>query len=92
MSWELGARLAGSAGWPAAYRRDPYGRLLSAGPEADSRAGGRSAGHRYYSENQRAGFILLCTARPKSPMRIRTDQRDAMRAHRRRYGLPTPRG
>jgi ferredoxin len=47
---------------------------------------------RYYPEDKRAGFILLCTARPKSPMRIRTHQRDAMRAHRRRHGLPTPRG
>ncbi len=36
--------------------------------------------------------LPLCTARPKSPMRIRTHQRDAMRAHRRRHGLPTPRG
>jgi ferredoxin len=47
---------------------------------------------RYYPEDKRAGFILLCTARPKSPMRIRTHQREAMRAHRRRHGLPTPRG
>lgn len=47
---------------------------------------------RYYPEDRRAGFILLCTARPQSAMRIRTHQRDAMRAHRRRLGLPTPRG
>jgi ferredoxin len=47
---------------------------------------------RYDPENKRAAFILLCTARPKSPMRIRTDQRDAMRAHRRGHGLPTPYG
>ncbi len=46
---------------------------------------------RYYPEDKQAGVILLCTARPLSPMRIRTDQRDAMRAHR-RLGLPTPRG
>ena len=47
---------------------------------------------RYYPQDREAGFILLCTARPKSAMRVRTHQRDAMRAHRRRLGLPTPRG
>ena len=47
---------------------------------------------RYYPQDQEAGYILLCTARPRSPMRIRTHQRDAMRAHRRRQGLPAPRG
>src|ERR671923_2163119 len=43
---------------------------------------------RYYPEDKQAGFILLCTARPRSAMRIQTHQRDAMRAHRRRQGLP----
>jgi ferredoxin len=47
---------------------------------------------RYYPEDKQAGFILLCTARPRSAMRIQTHQRDAMRAHRRRHGLPAPRG
>ncbi len=47
---------------------------------------------RYYPEDKQAGFILLCTARPRSAMRIQTHQRDAMRAHRRRRGLPAPRG
>jgi ferredoxin len=47
---------------------------------------------RYYPQDKAAGFILLCTARPRSAMRIQTHQRDAMRAHRRRHGLPTPRG
>lgn len=47
---------------------------------------------RYYREDKAAGFILLCTARPKSGMRIQTHQRDAMRAHRLKAGLPTPRG
>ena len=47
---------------------------------------------RYYPQDRAAGFILLCTARPRSPMRIQTHQRDAMRAHRRKAGLPTPRG
>lgn len=47
---------------------------------------------RYYPKDKAAGYILLCTARPRSAMRIRTHQRDAMRAHRRRHGLPAPRG
>jgi ferredoxin len=47
---------------------------------------------RYYPEDKEAGFILLCTARPRSAMRILTHQRDAMRAHRTKHGLPTPRG
>jgi len=47
---------------------------------------------RYYPQDRDAGFILLCTARPLGPMRIQTHQRDAMRAHRRRLGLPAPRG
>jgi len=47
---------------------------------------------RYYPQDKEAGFILLCTARPCSAMRIQTHQRDAMRAHRRQHGLPAPRG
>lgn len=47
---------------------------------------------RYYPQDKRARFILLCTARPRSAMRIQTHQRDAMRAHRLKAGLPTPRG
>jgi len=47
---------------------------------------------RYYDVDREEGFILLCTAKPRSAMRIRTHQKEAMRAHRRRHGLPTPRG
>jgi ferredoxin len=47
---------------------------------------------RYCPEDKEAGFILLCTARPRSAMRILTHQRDAMRVHRLKAGLPTPRG
>ena len=47
---------------------------------------------RYYPQDKEAGFILLCTARPRGAMRIQTHQRDAMRAHRRQHGLPAPRG
>ncbi len=46
---------------------------------------------RYYVEDREAGFILLCTAKPRSPLRILTRQKRAMRAHRTRHRLPTPR-
>ncbi len=47
---------------------------------------------RYYDADRSAGFILLCTARPRSAMRILTHQKAAMREHRLAEGLPTPRG
>jgi ferredoxin len=47
---------------------------------------------RYYPQDEAAGFVLLCTAYPRSPLRIRTHQKDAMRAHRHTLGLPAPRG
>jgi hypothetical protein len=34
----------------------------------------------------------MIRGRTKSAMRIQTHQRDAMRAHRLKAGLPTPRG
>ncbi len=45
---------------------------------------------RVYPEDRSAGFVLLCTATPRGPMRILTGQRDAMAANRRRLGLPVP--
>ncbi|MDQ3874556.1 MAG: 2Fe-2S iron-sulfur cluster-binding protein [Actinomycetota bacterium] len=47
---------------------------------------------RYFVADRDAGFILICTATPRSDMRIRTHQRDEMREHRLQLGLPTPRG
>jgi ferredoxin len=51
-----------------------------------------SVASRYYPADRAAGFILLCTAKPLSPLRVRTNQKLAMQEHRLRYGLPTPRG
>ena len=51
----------------------------------------QSASLRYYPQDREAGFILLCTARPRSDLVIRTHQRLAMRDHRIALGLPTPR-
>jgi ferredoxin len=51
-----------------------------------------SDARRYYPEDEEAGFALICTARPLSDLRLRTHQSRAMRVHRDRHGLPTPRG
>jgi ferredoxin len=44
----------------------------------------------YFPEDREAGFILLCTACPRSDLEIRTHQQFAMRQHRRDLGLPAP--
>jgi ferredoxin len=52
----------------------------------------QSEARRIFPEDDAAGFVLLCSAYPRSDLRIVTHQRDAMRAHREAHGLPTPRG
>lgn len=52
----------------------------------------QSEARRLYPQDEAAGFVLLCSAYPRSDLRILTHQRDAMRAHRTAQGLPTPRG
>jgi ferredoxin len=47
-----------------------------------------SAARRYFAEDRKAGFILPCTARPRSDLVIATHQAAAMRAHRVALGLP----
>ena len=47
---------------------------------------------RYFPEDERAGFALICTAKPLSDMRVRTHQTAAMRGERDEHGLPSPRG
>jgi ferredoxin len=51
----------------------------------------QSASLRYFPKDREAGFILLCTARARSDLVIRTHQRIAMRDNRLAHGLPTPR-
>ncbi|BAS29334.1 ferredoxin [Limnochorda pilosa] len=50
-----------------------------------------SAALRYYREDREAGYVLLCTARPRGPLRIQTHQKEALRANRRKHRLPAPR-
>jgi ferredoxin len=44
----------------------------------------------YYPEDREAGFVLLCTGKPRSSLRIQTHQAAAMRAHRKQKKLPAP--
>jgi len=44
----------------------------------------------YFPEDREAGFVLLCTGKPLSALRILTDQQKAMREHRQRKKLPAP--
>jgi ferredoxin len=60
------------------------GRLLNGG-EVD-----QSDSASYYPQDREAGFVLLCTGKPRSPLRLLTNQQQAMREHRRQKGLPAP--
>ena len=44
----------------------------------------------YFPEDAAEGYVLLCCAQPRSAVRIRTHQEDAMRQFRLAHGLPAP--
>jgi ferredoxin len=44
----------------------------------------------YFPEDREAGFVLLCTGKPRSTLRIRTHQQAQMRQHRKHKGLLAP--
>jgi ferredoxin len=44
----------------------------------------------YFPEDWEAGFVLLCTAKPRTFLRIRTHQANEMREYRRQKKLPAP--
>lgn len=52
----------------------------------------QSDSKRYYDEDRRAGFALLCTGRARGDLLLETHARDAMREARRQHGLPFPLG
>jgi ferredoxin len=52
----------------------------------------QSQSRRYFPQDRAAGFLLPCTAQPRSDLTLKTHQRTAMRDHRIARGLPAPRG
>jgi ferredoxin len=51
-----------------------------------------SDARRYYGEDERGGVALICSAKARSDLRLRTHQTAAVRRHRYAHGLPAPRG
>jgi ferredoxin len=50
----------------------------------------QSDSNAYFPQDREAGFVLLCTGKPRSDLRIITHQADVMRKHRRDLNLPAP--
>ena len=44
----------------------------------------------YFPQDREAGFILLCTAKARSDLHLKTHQESQMRVHRLSCGLPAP--
>ena len=44
----------------------------------------------YFAQDREAGYVLLCTGRPCSDLRIRTHQQYEMRKFRKAMNLPAP--
>jgi ferredoxin len=64
--------------------------LTCAGEMINSGEVDQSEADMYFAEDRAARFVLLCTAKPRSDLTIRTHQQDEMRAHRLALGLPAP--
>src|SRR5690349_15415960 len=58
---------------------------LEAGGEVD-----QSDSLDFFPEDREAGFVLLCTGRPRSDLKIRTHQAQQMREFRKQKNLPAP--
>jgi ferredoxin len=50
----------------------------------------QSDSNAYFPTDRQAGFVLLCTGKPRSDLRILTHQADAMRKHRISLKQPAP--
>ncbi len=50
----------------------------------------QSDSNAYFPQDRAAGYVLLCTGKPRSDLRIITHQADAMRKQRRELNLPAP--
>ncbi len=73
------------------------GRCLTCAGKLECGGGIHSAGevdqsdsNAYFPQDREAGYVLLCTGRPRSDLTIRTHCADQMRAHRRALKLLAP--
>jgi len=70
------------------------GRLLEGGEEGQSQSGlsqvDQSDSVAYYPQDRDAGFVLLCTGKPRVALAILTHQAEQMRAFRKQNRLPAP--
>jgi ferredoxin len=83
--------------WDAAARQGVWlpsiclqGRCLTCAGKLVQGEVNQSSADSFFTEDEEAGFVLLCRARPRSNLQIRTHQAGEMRAHRLAHGLPAP--
>jgi|SRR5581483_5116285 len=83
--------------WNAAARNGIFlpsichqGRCLTCAGRLLNGAVDQSSATSYFPEDKQAGFVLLCTAKPLSELRVRTHEQWAMREHRATLALPAP--
>jgi ferredoxin len=85
--WDMG--LAAGIDLPA-LRPSAYCLTCAAKLENKEEAVNQSDSLAYFAEHRQAGYILLCTAKPRSALRIGTRRQKEMRLFRKRNGLPVP--
>ena len=66
------------------------GRCLTCAGRLTSGTVDQSKSASYFPQDKEAGFVLLCTGRPCSNLRIVANQQWTMREHRRNLKLPAP--
>lgn len=52
----------------------------------------QSSAKRFFDEDKEADFVLICSAKPRSDLVIKTHQKEKMVEHRVEHKLPAPRG
>ena len=66
------------------------GRCLSCAARLLSGTVDQTSANSYFPEDREAGFVLLCTAKPRRDLHVSTHQQRLMRQHRAKLGLPAP--